>query len=44
MATREELLMALEQADTAGNTDDAESIAQMIRDGSFDVPSLDQPF
>jgi hypothetical protein len=44
MATREELIEALQQADEAGNTEDAQVIAEMIRDGSFDVPSLDEPF
>jgi len=44
MATKKELINALQQADDAGNTEDAKVIAQMIRDGSFDVPSLDEPF
>lgn len=48
MATREELIGALQQADEAGNTEDAGIIAEMIRNGAFedtlDVPSLDEPF
>ena len=44
MATREELINALQQADEAGNTEDAQTLAAMIRDGGFDVPSLDEPF
>lgn len=44
MATKQELIEALQQADEAGNIEDAQVIATMIRDGSFDVPSLDEPF
>lgn len=45
MATREELLVALEQADDQGNITDAEMIARMINDSEYDdVPSLDRPF
>ena len=45
MATREELLMALEQADAQGNITDAEMIARMINEGDYeDVPSLDEDF
>lgn len=45
MATREELLLALERADEQGNITDAEMIARMIDDGKYDdVPSLDESF
>ena len=44
MATREELLDMLTQADKLGNVKDAEDITKMIAVGRFDVPSLNEDF
>ncbi len=49
MATREELIDALRQADDAGNVEDAQGIAEIIRSGAYqptptDVPSLESIF
>jgi len=49
MATREELIDALRQADDAGNVEDAQGIAEIIRSGAYqptptDVPSLNETF
>lgn len=49
MATKQELFEALQQADEAGNTEDAQVIADMIREGNYqptptDVLSLEEIF
>ena len=38
MATREQLIKALKEADAAGNTEDAQHIADQINAGNFDTP------
>ena len=44
MATQQELIEGLQAADAAGDTESAQIIADMISEGNYDVPSLDESF